>query len=213
MKKTIIIFILSLVIALMGFIYFNTAFSEDKEQLLKFEQDEIFSNFKNLNSIDFTDINYFASETKRDEKLEEAFAEIYHLEQWRDEIRYYYNRIDLNGDKRQEIFVLLVGRMVCGSGGCSALIFEDKNGEYDLVSRFSLVNNPIIISNTTTNGWKDIIIPVAGGGIKSFFAQMKFDGDSYPLNPSVQPEVKADKKVRGKAIISDDLSKSPGIEF
>lgn len=213
MKKIKTIFILSLVIALIGFIYFNTAFSEDKEQLLKFEQDDFFSNFKNLNSIDFTDINYFASETKRDEKLEEAFAEIYHLEQGRDEIRYYYNRIDLNGDKNQEIFVLLVGKIVCGSGGCSALLFEDKNGEYDLVSRFSLVNNPIIISNTTTNGWKDIIIPVAGGGIESFFAQMKFDGDSYPLNPSVQSGIKADTKVRGKAIISDDLSKSPGIEF
>lgn len=48
MKKIKTIFILSLVIALIGFIYFNTAFSEDKEQLLKFEQDDFFSNFKNL---------------------------------------------------------------------------------------------------------------------------------------------------------------------
>lgn len=212
MKKVKTIFILSLFVVLLGFIYLNGSTEVNKE-LLNFEQNKSFSNFKNQNSIDFTDLNYLAAETKKDEKLEQAFADIYKLEQGKDEISYYYNKIDLNGDESQEVFVLLVGRIVCGSGGCSALLFEAENGEYNLVSRFSLVNNPIIISNTTTNGWKDIIIPVAGGGIKSFFAQMKFDGDSYPLNPSLQSEIKADTKVKGKAIIADDLSKSSGIEF
>ncbi len=106
-----------------------------------------------------------------------------------------------------------MGPFVCGTGGCSAVIFKVENGEYKTLSRFSLVRNPVIISNSKTNGYKDIIMYVAGGGIESFFANLKYNGTTYPLNPSIEPKLELGTKVEGIAILSDDISKSLGIDL
>lgn len=210
MKKLKILLLIILIITLI--VGFNKNNERGSSNLLNFE-DDFFSNFKNWDDTDFSDVNYIASETTKDKKLENAFAKVYNLDKTSNEIRYYYNRIDVNSDNKKEVFVFLVGRMICGSGGCNALLFENDNGEYNLISKFSLVNNPVIISENKTNGWNDIVIPVAGGGIKPFFAQMKFDGKKYPLNPSVQPTISEDMKIKGKAIVADDLSESSGVKF
>lgn len=163
--------------------------------------------------MEFSAINYIPSETKRDIFLEKALIKEFDLEQGLDNTRYYYNKVDLNDDGISEIFAFVVGSFVCGTGGCSAVIFKHENGEYKLLSRFSLVRNPIIISNKKTNGYRDIIMKVSGGGIESFFAELKYDGKTYPSNPSVQPKIKPGTKVEGEAIIADDISKYLGIEF
>ena len=167
--------------------------------------------FPDQDEIDLSGIKYICSETKRDQRLEKALKEEFNLEEERNQVRYYYNKVDLNDDGINEVFAYPVGPPVCGTGGCSAAIFKRENGEYKLLSRFSLVNNPIIISNNKTNGYRDIIMYVTGGGIESFFAELKYNGTSYPGNPSVQPEVKPGTKVSGIAIIADDISKNPGI--
>jgi hypothetical protein len=166
-----------------------------------------------VDGLDFSEVAYLKSETERDEKLEAAFAKELDLKKGEDMIRYYYNRIDLNGDEKPETFVLLVGPMVCGSGGCSALIFKSDQDTYQLQSRFTLVNNPIVVSETKTDGWNDLIMYVVGGGVEPFYAEIKYDGKQYPSNPSVQPKVKEGPHIKGTAIVADDLVKSPGIEF
>jgi hypothetical protein len=167
----------------------------------------------NVEGINFSSINYIMSETKRYLQLEQALKKEFNLEDGLEKLRYYYNEVDLNDDGIYEIFVLVVGPFVCGTGGCSAVIFKKQKGEYKLLSRFSLVRNPVIISNKKTKGYKDIIMKVSGGGIESFFAELKFDGTTYPRNPSVQPKIKPDTEVEGIAIIADDISKNPGIEL
>jgi hypothetical protein len=163
--------------------------------------------------IDFSNVSYIASEKEKDEKLENALIKLYNLKHGEDKFKYYYNKIDLNGDNTPEIFVYLVGSLFCGTGGCSAAIFKVEGEEYKLVSKFTLVNNPIVISNNKTNGWNDIITYVSGGGADSGYVELKFDGNKYPSNPSTQPNVKSSTKVNGTAIISDDISKVEGIEF
>ncbi|MEC3884265.1 hypothetical protein VKA52_11050 [Halobacillus sp. HZG1] len=169
--------------------------------------------FSNQKGIDFSSLTYVCSQTERDLKLEAAVEKEYNVKLSEENIRYYYNRIDLNNDGNKEVFVFLVGSFVCGTGGCSAVIFKEMEGEYQVLSRFSLVRNPVIVSNTTTNGYRDLIMYVAGGGIEDFFAHIKFDGQTYPLNPSVQPIVASGTKVEGEAIVADDLAKSKGIQI
>jgi len=169
--------------------------------------------FYNEHGIDFSSIKYIHSETKRDIQLEKALVEAFDLEQYGGNVRYYYNKVDLDEDGNPEIFVYLVGPPVCGTGGCSSAIFKQENGEYRLLSRFSLVNNPIIISNKKTKGYKDIIMYVSGGGIESFFAQIKYDGTTYPSNPSIEPKINVGTKLEGIAIIADDITKNSGIEL
>lgn len=158
-------------------------------------------------------IKYIYSETEKDMKLEKSLIKVFDLEQYEDNLRYYYNKVDLNEDGNPEIFAYVVGLPVCGTGGCSAVIFKQENEEYTLLSQFTLVNNPVIISNSKTKGYRDIIMHVSGGGIESFFAWIKYDGTTYPSNPSIQPKVMPGTKVEGIAIIADDITKNPGIKL
>ncbi|WP_330665128.1 hypothetical protein [Tepidibacter sp.] len=159
---------------------------------------------------DLSDVKYIYSENIKDEKLEEAIIDLYKLEP-SDNTRYYYNRIDFDSDGVPEVFVYLVGSSTCGTGGCSAAIFKEVNGEYENVSRFTLVNTPVIVSNTKTNGYNDLIMNVSGGGIEPFCAVMKYDGSNYPKNPSTQPKLEEGIKVTGIGIINDEINPNTGI--
>ncbi|MDP4549372.1 hypothetical protein Q9251_00590 [Alkalihalobacillus macyae] len=161
---------------------------------------------------ELSEVTYFKSETKKDATLEEALAKEFDLKKGTDSIRYYYNKVDLNDDQTPETFVYLVGPMVCGTGGCSALLLEENDEGYTVKSRFSLVRTPVIIQYETTNGWKDILMYVTGGGIEPAYHKLKFDGETYPSNPSVQPIVKEDK-IKGIGIINDKIDDDNGIVF
>ncbi|QHE50745.1 hypothetical protein [Pontibacillus sp. HMF3514] len=161
------------------------------------------------NKLDLSKVEYMNSETLPDSKLEQAFSKAYDLEKGKDQITYYYNRIDLNDDQVPETFVFLVGPYVCGTGGCSGLIFTQ---DYDLISKFSLVRNPVIIRKKKTNGWKNIVMYVAGGGMEPRYKELKFNGNAYPLNPSIQPDVQ-DKQIEGIGIINDELGGNSGIKY
>ncbi|KGP71300.1 hypothetical protein [Pontibacillus yanchengensis] len=162
-------------------------------------------------NLDFSDVTFMNSETKRDEDIEKAFSEVYDVKPG-DNVRYYYNRIDLNDDHNPETFVFLVGPNVCGTGGCSALILQKVDKQYNVISKFSLVRNPIIIREKMTNGWNNILMYVAGGGAEPSYREIVFDGETYPSNPSVQPKIE-DEKIQGLGIINDDIAKSKGITY
>ncbi|MEZ8141175.1 hypothetical protein A1OK_06315 [Enterovibrio norvegicus FF-454] len=100
--------------------------------------------------------------------------------------RYRWLSEDLNNDGNNELLVLTDW---CGSGGCTLLVFANQNGDWRFNSRISLVHLPFQMSNTTHNGWRDLIMPVGGGGAKASTRVLHFDGNRYPSNPSVAPEV------------------------
>lgn len=106
---------------------------------------------------------------------------------------------NLNKDPEKEIFVGLTGSNFCGSGGCTVLLLSSKG---DLISRFTVTGNPILIGDTNTKGWKDLILHSDG---KDHL--MKFDGKTYPSNPSTQPVYvsnKAQTLIKGLEV-SDEL--------
>ncbi|WP_345240528.1 tetratricopeptide repeat protein [Pontibacillus salipaludis] len=184
-----------------------------KKELTKLRnQPDSYEPFVNKDDIDLSSIQYMTSEKERDPQLEKALIKEF---EYTDEgkARYYYNKVDLDGDGEPETFVYLVGPYFCGTGGCSAAIFKEQDGDYSLLTRFSVVNNPIIISDTKTNGYKDIIMNVYGGGIEPFFARLTYNGITYPGNPSVQPKVEPGTKLEGVAIVAHDLGESSGIEL
>jgi len=86
---------------------------------------------------------------------------------------------DLNDDQKKEIFVGLTGPYFCGSGGCTLLLL---NSQGELITKFTVTAAPILIADTNSNGWKDLILHSNG---KDHL--VKFNGKKYPSNPSVQP--------------------------
>jgi len=114
--------------------------------------------------------------------LHEAFADV------PGPIHYFAKQVDLNGDARAEHIVHVAGPMVCGTGGCDTLVFTQQDSGLRLVSRISVTRPPIVVASTATQGWRDLVVRVSGGGIvPGHDARLRFDGRTYPANPTVPP--------------------------
>lgn len=119
------------------------------------------------------------------------------------ETKYQIAEIDLNGDKKKDALVLFQDSYWCGTGGCSMLVFSRKNKDFKLVSAISLVRDPVIVSETKTKNWRDIIVHVSGGGGESKNVALKFNGSSYPTNPSLIKPLATNAKIQGTTVFSD----------
>jgi hypothetical protein len=109
--------------------------------------------------------------------------------------------IDLNGDGRQDALVLLENPMYfCGTGGCTMLVFKGTPSGFEFVSSSSLIRGPLLVSETNTHGWRDLIVEVSGGGMAPKHVAMKFTGSEYPSNPSTLPALPKDQPVKGTKI-------------
>lgn len=97
---------------------------------------------------------------------------------------YKHALVDLNGDGVQDAIVLLRGMQWCGSGGCTMLVLAAQDDGFSVVSRSTVTSPPVRVSRSGADGWRDIIVHSAGKA-----RLMRFGGDSYPANPSMQPDV------------------------
>lgn len=168
--------------------------------------------------INLAGVKILNSETSPDPELEKVILKNLpgYSETEQDEaflIRYYYNRVDLNGDEKPEVLVYLSGAYTCGTGGCTMQVYESAKEGYRLISEIALVNNPIIVSNQKTAGWSDLIVYVAGGGIRGHYAVLRFNGRKYPTNASAGRALRPKTKVTGQALIADEISPNSGIKL
>lgn len=114
---------------------------------------------------------------------------------------------DLNGDDQPEALVYAVATTgggeadLCGSGGCDLYVLSLTSTGYHEVGRVSISHPPIRILRTTTKGWHDISVRVAGGGINpGYDARLQYNGVAYPGNPSVPPATRLGNNVGVVAI-------------
>jgi hypothetical protein len=116
--------------------------------------------------------------------------------------RYMNASVDLNGDGRQEVIVHVRGPGRCGSGGCATLVLTPQGSSYRLVTRMTINRPPIRVLHSSSNGWRTLAVQVSGGGIDPHEAELVFDGESYPTNPSTTPAV--EDGTPGDILISND---------
>jgi hypothetical protein len=109
--------------------------------------------------------------------------------------------MDLNGDGRPETFVYVTDRNYCGSGGCKLVVLSPRKGNYHVVLRSTVTQLPISVLPTSSRGWRDVGVTVAGGGItRPYMARLRFNGSRYPGNPTVAPAVPLSRPA-GKVLI------------
>jgi len=101
--------------------------------------------------------------------------------------RYFDAFVDLDSDGKAEVVAYVAGPMVCGTGGCPLFVFRQGPEAHELVARISVVQVPVRVSSQSTNGWRDLVVAVAGGGIPAGNAVLRFDGTTYASNPTVPP--------------------------
>jgi len=124
------------------------------------------------------------------DNLSVALADFFENELPNYEVAHY----DLNTDGFDDAIVYLNDRAWCGSGGCTMLIFKNSQSGFSFMSKIMITKKPIIIASTQTLGWFDIIVNT--GGVGSVI--LKSNGKKYPLNPSMQPVVNNNLKLKGR---------------
>ncbi|MFH7807931.1 hypothetical protein ACE01U_04615 [Acinetobacter sp. BSP-153] len=108
-----------------------------------------------------------------------------------DQSNYQTNTFDLNQDGLADAVVLLDGSEWCGSGGCTLLVFKGlANGRFQPHSKMTVSSTPIYALSTQTQGWHDLSVYTRGLGQ----VILKFNGKSYPSNPSLATKYTANLK-------------------
>lgn len=115
---------------------------------------------------------------------------------------YKYAFADLNDDGIDDAVVLITDNQYCGSGGCSFVIFRGVAGGFKLVSSSTITREPILLLPEKKKGWHTLSVFVAGGGANAGQVMMRFNGNKYPGNPSMQPKAKKNDLKDAKTLIS-----------
>jgi len=117
---------------------------------------------------------------------------------------------DLNGDGIPEAIVYLIGKKWCGSGGCNLLVFQKSGASWKLITKMTITNPPIRMIGAKTNGWHNLGVWVQGGGIQpGYEAELRFNGKSYPKNPSVPPARRPATGLSGEVLIGSIKNPKP----
>jgi len=143
-----------------------------------------------------------SAQAKLDSTLENQLRTMY--SDVDDGVRYFPKWFDLNGDGTPEVIVHVVGPRVCGTGGCETHIFAKRGATYKLISTIDLSRPLIVAAPGRSHGWRNLIVFVAGGGnLRGYYAELRFNGKTYPDNPTVKPAKRISGKPRGTVLIKD----------
>ena len=198
--------------------------------ILRFEED----NFKELNrevsiksskniinttreefrdkKYDFSNVDFIESEYNANLRIERAIEKEYLLNPNFDKLNYLYNRIKLNNSDKFQIIAYLEGPKFCTSRGGTIVVLEEKNNNYVVTSKIENVIPPVIVSDDVNSGYHNLIVRLIRKD-KMDFRVLKYNGNSYPMNPLDEEKLQSGVKVVGIAVISDDLFYKRGIEY
>ncbi|WP_159713550.1 hypothetical protein [Sphingomonas sp. AX6] len=91
--------------------------------------------------------------------------------------RYQSASVDLNDDDIPEVIVLAKDRDYCGSGGCTLFILTPTADGCRVVTRMTVTRPPVRVLSTSSHGWRDLAVRVAGGGsLQPYDVALRFDG-------------------------------------
>jgi putative lipoprotein len=114
---------------------------------------------------------------------------------------YGYAFVDLNDDGRDEALVWFQDSEWCGTGGCPLTVFVERRSRWKPLSTTLVTRPPVKLLPTRTNGWHDIGVRQAGGGIgKPYEGRLRFNGRRYDLGWTA---ARVPSGVYGREIIND----------
>ncbi|MAC57699.1 MAG: hypothetical protein CMH85_05375 [Novosphingobium sp.] len=99
---------------------------------------------------------------------------------------------DLDGDGTPEVLAYVGGPMMCGTGGCNLVVLKREGGDLRKISELSVVQLPVGVLDSKSNGWRDLAVTIAGGGVAEHTVRLQFDGKGYPRNPTIAPAQETD---------------------
>ncbi len=117
------------------------------------------------------------------------------------EFVYASKQIDLDNDGSKEIVTWTPNLDLGGTGGYPIIIFsKTSNGFQKLFDEAAWT--PIIALTSKTNGWRDVTIQIAGGGVEPHYEIFRFNGKIYKSDRTQK------KQPKGDVIINKNWKKS-----
>jgi putative lipoprotein len=144
-----------------------------------------------------------------DEALARRAIENYRLSKKRAKAPYTLVGADLNGDGVAEAVVLFQGKDWCTKTGCSMAVFQSFQHGFRPISRTVRVKAPVEVTDTTSNGYRDMLVQTGGGPAPERRVRLRFTGEGYARNAMLQPEVPLGSVVRTEIIIPVAASPAP----
>lgn len=96
---------------------------------------------------------------------------------------------DLDNDGVEDALVILKGPDWCGLSGCPLLIFRGtSDGNFIFLSRTEKVRQPVLLSESRTNGWRDLIIGTTLKG-RPEDVLLNYGLEGYPMDARVGERV------------------------
>lgn len=117
---------------------------------------------------------------------------------------------DLDGDGKNEVLAYVGGPLMCGTGGCNLVVLKRDGAGFRQVGDLSVVQLPVGVLPTKTNGWRDLAVTVSGGGVPGGVMRVPFEGASYASNPTAGAAEPADSI--GEVLIRDEPLKPLKLE-
>ncbi|MGB7413977.1 MAG: hypothetical protein WA902_07190 [Thermosynechococcaceae cyanobacterium] len=138
-----------------------------------------------------------------DRPLEAAIlAQFSEQDQRTQTFRYVYNRTDLNGDGDPEVFAYLENSSFCNGQRCPLLVFSPQPNGYKLLTKLPLVSPPVIVNDSKTWGWSDLVVVDEGAADGSQYRMLRYTGQKYPQSLSAA-ETLSPNRVSGLALLRD----------
>lgn len=139
-----------------------------------------------------------------DPELEQLLIHHYGLtEEISKRTRYYYDRIDLNGDEVDEIFAILVGPETTGIAGSMGSLILEKDGKLEIEKDFSQLYMPIVVSTNMQDGWHDLILCVGAEDGMEHYVVLTHDDGAYAIGGQVLDSLDG---IDGAAYLCNDLN-------
>ena len=106
---------------------------------------------------------------------------------------YDFVRVDLNDDELRDGLVLFKTPYSywCGWAGCHMAVFKAEDNDFSFISDMRNIRGPIYIAPSRTNNYRDIIVRLSGANIRDKNVILKYNGNTYPENPIIAPELTA----------------------
>lgn len=151
-------------------------------------------------------ITYIGTDHRRDPQIERVVRSTRYWSNDRGsaDISYLYNKVDLNGDGKPEVLVLLYGVDCCGSGGCPAFVLTPAGKRLSIVCDQTLCSTPIIVCEEKTKGWKNLIFCSRYGYFPSRWAGTRYVSAKDPLGPG--------EVISGTALLADQKDRYNGLK-
>ncbi len=171
--KKFLIIILLVAVGILGYNYF----SKETTNTPKNKEAKISQNEENKNgeegNFDTTPFISFLDKyiTKNQNEEEKTTTDI--------------EEVDLNNDGKNDAIVLLKGMNWCGTGGCTVVVFENKNGEYKEISTIP-TSDTFFVDKKITNNWKEIKITTSGGGYEPALETYIYKNGAYVKKSEIE---------------------------